>query len=153
MDNSGDYEFDEYSSVVKFRTLPSVLDEFIHLCERVAANPGVPEHANLLIDLRSAARLFQFDEIYEFVAWHKAQGFPFKGRFAFLVDRPATIGTANIYCSLLQLQSVEAEMFDAESAAMTWLATAPRVSGAYVKGAAHDADESADVGRRSAARG
>jgi len=153
LDNSGDYEFDEYSSVVKFRTLPSVLDEFIHLCERVAANPGVPEHTNLLIDLRSAARLFQFDEIYQFVAWHKAQGFPFKGRFAFLVDRPATIGTANIYCSLLQLQSVEAEMFDAESAAMIWLATAPRVSGAYVKRAAYDSDESMDVGRTSAARG
>lgn len=153
MDNSGNYEFDEYSSVVKFRTLPSVLDEFIHLCERVAANAAVPEHTNVLIELRSAARLFQFDEIYQFVAWNKAHGFPFKGRFAFLVDRPATIGTANIFCSLLQLQSIEAEMFDAESAAMTWLATAPRVSGAYVKGAAHDADKSTDVGRSSAARG
>ena len=153
MDNSGDYEFDEYSSVVKFRTLPSVLDEFIRLCERVAANAGVPEHTSVLIELRSAARLFQFDEIYQFVAWHKAHGFPLKGRFAFLVDRPATIGTANIFCSLLQLQSIEAEMFDAESAAMTWLATAPRVSGAYVKGAAHGADELIDVGRRSAARG
>jgi len=153
VDNSGDYEFDEYSSVVKFRTLPSVLDEFIRLCERVAANAGVPEHTSVLIELRSAARLFQFDEIYQFVAWHKAHGFPLKGRFAFLVDRPATIGTANIFCSLLQLQSIEAEMFDAESAAMTWLATAPRVSGAYVKGAAHDADKSIDVGRRSAARG
>jgi hypothetical protein len=129
------------------------LDECIVLCEDLVENRTVPEDTSILIDLRKVVRLFQFDEIYQLVAWHKSHGFPFKGRFAFLVDRPATIGTANIFCSLLQLQSVEAEMFDDDSLAMAWLANAPRISGAYARRAKADEPSLAmAIGQNAAVR-
>ena len=132
MDNSGGYQFDETHQIVMLKDSPVVtLGEAIALSERLIEDTRVPESAGFLIDLRTMARLFQFDEIYQLIDWHKSRGFPFKGRRAFLVDRPATIGTANIFCSLLQLQSIEAEMFDNEQLAMAWLSSAPRVSGAY----------------------
>lgn len=107
------------------------LAEFLALSERLIEDTRVPEDAGFLIDFRKVARLLQFDEIYQLIDWQKSRGFPFKGRCAFIVDRPATIGTANIFCSLLQLQSIEAEMFDDETMALAWLSSAPRVSGAY----------------------
>lgn len=152
MDYSDSYEFDEYNCIVKLKNSPVTLDETIFLCEHLASSPQIPEQANFLIDLRSVSRLFQFDEIYQLVAWHKSHAFPFKGRFAFLVDRPATIGTANIFCSLLQLQSVEAEMFGEESIAVAWLANAPRISGAYARRTSREAGESPGIGPKSAAR-
>ena len=132
MDNSGGYQFDENHRIVILKDSPIVtLGEAIALSERLIEDTRVPEDAGFLIDLRTMARLLQFDEIYQLIDWHKSRGFPFKGRNAFVVDRPATIGTANIFCSLLQLQSIEAEMFDDEKLAMSWLSSAPRVSGAY----------------------
>lgn len=153
MDYSGTYEFDDYNCVVKVTNSPSALDECLALCEHLASNAHIPEDASILVDLRSAPRLFQFDEIYQLVAWHKSHGFPFKGRIAFLVDRPATIGTANIFCSLLQLQSLEAEMFDLQDAAMAWFANAPKVSGAYARGVTRDSSEARDRESRRASGG
>ena len=132
MNNAGGYQFDETNLVVILKDSPiATLGETIALCERLIDDPRVSEDAGFLIDLRKMARLLQFDEIYQLVDWHKSRGFPFKGRYAFLVDRPATIGTANIFCSLLQLQSIESEMFDDESKATAWLSNTPRASGAY----------------------
>lgn len=150
MDISGIYEYDEDNRIIKLKDSPTTLDEAMSLCDHLASSSNIAKDAHFLVDLRSAPRLFQFDEIYQLVAWHKAHGFPFKGRFAFLVDRPATIGTANIFCSLLQLQSVEADMFDAESMAREWLARAPRSSGAYVRGQARASAEDADYEPQSA---
>ena len=150
VDVSGVYEYDEENCVVKLKNSPVTLDETILLCEHLASNSQISDDANFLIDLRSTPRLFQFDEIYQLVAWHKAHDFPFKGRFAFVVDRPATVGTANIFCSLLQLQSVEAEMFEAQNLAMEWLARAPRTSGAYLRGRAHEGDDIAEYEPKSA---
>jgi hypothetical protein len=152
VNQSSDYDFDEDNCVVRFKNSPATLDESIALCEHLVANPRVPEEANFLIDLRSVARLFQYDEIYKLIAWQKTHGFPLKGRFAFLVDRPATIGTANIFCALLQLQSAEAEMFDDEPSALAWLANAPRISGAYARPVAQDSTESTDTNQRSVGR-
>jgi len=132
MTESDAYEYDEHNGVVIMsNAFPFTLDDSILLCEHLIEDPRVPEEASFLIDLRCVPRLLQFEEIYQLVSWHKSHGFPFKGRFAFLVDRPATIGTANIFCSLLQLHAVEAEMFDDQSLALGWLANAPRISGAY----------------------
>ena len=132
MDNSGEYQFDETGQIVMLKDSSlATLAESIALSERLIDDTRVPEDAGFLIDFRRVARLLQFDEIYQLIDWHKSRGFPFKGRCAFIVDRPATIGTANIFCSLLQLQSIEAEMFDGEAMALAWLSSAPRVSGAY----------------------
>jgi len=148
------YEFDSDNCVVILKNVPvTSLDESILLCERLVEDPRVPEEANFLIDLRRSVRLFQFDEIYQLVAWHKSHNFPFKGRCAFLVDRPATIGTANIFCSLLQLQAVEAEMFDDEVLAMGWLSKAPRISGAYARSSvAKGSTESNELAEAATAR-
>jgi len=132
MTESDAYEYDEHNGVVTMNNACLyTLDDSLLLFERLIEDPHVPEEANFLVDLRCAPRLPQFEEIYQLVSWQKSHEFPFKGRFAFLVDRPATIGTANIFCSLLQLHDMEAEMFDDQALALGWLANAPRISGAY----------------------
>jgi hypothetical protein len=135
MGDSRGYSFDESIQVVILdEPIEADLDAAIALSKRLAEDPHLPVYAGFLVDLRPMTRLFQFDEIYQLIDWHKTRGFPFKGRVAFLVDRPATVGTANIFCSLLQLHALEAEIFDSEELAKTWLSGLARTSGAFIRG-------------------
>jgi hypothetical protein len=139
MDSCGGYQFDEAKQIVLLRDSSlGLLADAIALSERLVQDPRLPEDVGFIVDFRRVSRLLQFDEIYNLLDWHKSRHFPLKGRCAFIVDRPATIGTANIFCALLQLQSIEAEMFDDEASAEVWLARAPRTSGAYSRGPGTD---------------
>ncbi len=136
MVNSGGYKFDENTQVVTVDTLQLVnLEDSIAVSEQLTQDPSIPPVAGFLIDLRPMTHLLQFDEIYQIIDWHKVRGFPFRGRCAFLVDRPATVGTANIFCTLLQLYAIEADMFDNDDRARTWLSNEPRSSGEFARGA------------------
>jgi hypothetical protein len=132
MVSSGGYHFDEAKQIVLLNdpSLASLADA-IALSARLVQDPRLTHDVGFVVDFRGMSRLLQFDEIYNLLDWHKSRHFPLRGRCAFIVDRPATIGTANIFCSLLRLQSIEAEMFDDEASAEAWLALAPRMSGAY----------------------
>ncbi len=152
MDSCGGYQYDEAKQIVVLNDSSfTLLADAMALSERLVQDPRLPEDVGIIVDFRKVSRLLQFDEIYTLLDWHKSRHFPLKGRCAFIVDRPATIGTANIFCSLLQLQSIEAEMFDDEASAEAWLAKAPRSSGAYVQQPGPDSvaeDEPARIAAR-----
>lgn len=132
MVNSGSYKFDEDTQIVTVETSQlATLEDSIAVSEQLIQDPRIPRGAGFFVDLRTARHLLQFDEIYQIVDWCKSRGFPFQGRCAFLVDRPATVGTANIFCTLLQLYSIEADMFDNSELALSWLSSAPRSSGEF----------------------
>jgi hypothetical protein len=155
MVNSGGYKFDEVTQVVTVESSQlASIEESIAVCERLTQDPRIPRGAGFLFDLRTMTHLLQFDQIYQIVDWHKVRDFPLKGRFAFLVDRPATIGTANIFCTLLQLYAIEADMFDNDELAHTWLSSGPRSSGEFARGSETRAvtEELADIEVVSAAR-
>ena len=136
MVNSGGYKFDESTQVVTLETFKvASLEDSIAISEQLISDSSIPQGASFLVDLRNMTRLLQFDEIYQIIDWHKSRGFPFKGRHAFLVDRPATVGTANIFCTLLQLYSIEADMFDKDELALSWLSSGSRSSGEFARGA------------------
>jgi len=140
MVNSGGYKFDENTQVVTLESIRvASLEDSIAVSERLTQDPRIPRSAGFLVDLRSVTRLLQFDEIYQIIEWHKARDFPMKGRIAFLVDRPATVGTANIFCTLLQQYAIEADMFDNDELALTWLSSGPRSSGEFARGVEPDA--------------
>ena len=134
MVNSAGYEFDENARIVRVDTSRLAnLEDSLALSQRLVHDSRIPLDAGFIIDLRAMRHLLQFDEIYQLMDWHKGRGLQFKGRFAFLVDRPATVGTANIFCTLLHLHAIEADMFDSDELALAWLSKSPRSSGEFAR--------------------
>jgi len=122
MNHPNEYTYDAQQQIVTLDSPSEVtVAEIIAQNELVVADSAVSRDAGFLIDLRNGACLLRYDEIHQLLSWHEGRGRPMKGRRAFIVDRPITVGTANIYCTLLRVHGIEAEMFPDQESAMAWL--------------------------------
>ena len=105
--------------------------------ELIVADSSVPRDVSFLIDLRDGVCLLRYDEIHQLLSWHEGRGRFMQGRRAFVVDRPVTVDTANIYCTLLGLQGIEAEIFTGQESAIAWLSDVPVQSRIRERGSGH----------------
>jgi hypothetical protein len=122
MNHSDGYTYNAESRIVTLDSPAEVtVSAIVAQNEFIVADSAIPRDAGFLIDFRSGTCLFRYDEIHQLLLWHEGRGRPMKGRRAFIVDRPITIGTANIYCTLLRLHGIEAEMFPDQDSAIAWL--------------------------------